>query len=121
MATKKRRSASAKKRVARVPAFVANWQPPANYKPRPDLDTYLTGISPPIDSAEFDMVVYYQWRHRDLWTRTAEQAWSDLKMTPVHAQAGIGHQIIPMEIYPQAVARAEETRSRALRRTVPKA
>lgn len=71
------------------------WMPPDDYTPRPDLDQYLRSISPKMNTAEFDMVVYLQWVHPTPRSsgRTPAQAWRALRMTPAHARdaIGIGH------------------------------
>jgi len=86
------------------------WQKPENYQPRDDLKNYLENLSPRMNTPEFDMVVYWQWVHRSLnkYKRTPAKAWTDLRMTPEHARAAIGKQIVPPEIYDLAAARAAE-------------
>lgn len=85
------------------------WEEPADYEPRPGLGNYLEGLSPRMNTPEFDMVVYWQWVHRSLpqYRRTPEKAWADLRMTPEHAQLAFERRIVPEEIYDLAVARAE--------------
>jgi hypothetical protein len=81
------------------------------YQPRPDLPQYLTSISPRMNSSEMDMVIYWQWVHaapRD-WQKTPAEGWRDLYMTPANAADAIQKRIVPMEIYPDAYARSQES------------
>jgi len=86
------------------------WQEPNNYTPRDDLESYLLGLSPKINTAELDMVVYWQWVHETLpaFRKSPTKAWNDLHMTPPHARDAIDERIVPMEIYDLALKRAQE-------------
>ena len=80
------------------------------YQPRPDLDQYLTTqLNPRVGTAEFDMVVYWQWVHHSWHPKSPEQGWEDLRMTPAHAYDALKQRLVPLEIYEQARARAAET------------
>lgn len=85
------------------------WFPPNPYEPMPNLGGYLRGISPKMNTSEFDMVIYWQWVHACLpgTCRTPQQAWAKLGMTPAHARDAIDKAIVPLEIYPQALRRAQ--------------
>ena len=81
------------------------WHKPDNYKQREDLGPYLVTIGPKMNTAELDMVIYWQWVHAG-GTRTKEQAWEALGMTRLHAQDAIDKRIMPEEIYDLGWARA---------------
>ena len=84
------------------------WTPPENYKPMPGLGTFLKNLSPRMNTPEMDMVIYWQWVHTGpaSWRRTPAEGWRDIRMTIANAQAAIDKTIVPLEIYPQALARA---------------
>jgi hypothetical protein len=79
-----------------------------DYEPMPNLEGYLRGIGPRMNTAEFDMVVYWQWVHATppRWQKLPAKAWKDLRMTQQHAREAIEKRIVPMEIYPEAFDRA---------------
>jgi hypothetical protein len=77
----------------------------------PGLGQYLGRITPAMHTSEMDMVIYWSWRTRPIWQKGLDRAWADLGMTPAHAQDAIDKKIVPMELYPKAVARALETHS----------
>jgi hypothetical protein len=84
------------------------WSPPAKYEPLPDLDEKLRHESPPVGSALFDMVVFRQWTHYWWKNKTDAQAWQDLHMSPANARKAIDTRIVPPEIYPLVLKRAQE-------------
>ena len=81
------------------------WVKPEEYEERDGLSQYLRSISPKMNSAEFDMVVYWQWVHAG-GHRSPEEAWEALRMTRLNAQDAIDKKIVPDEIYQLALARA---------------
>jgi hypothetical protein len=87
---------------------MVEWNPPATYTPRDSLIAYLKSVSPPVNTALFDMVVYVQWRTRPVWQKMVDEAWNELQMIPDHARDAIANSIVPMEVYDKAVARALE-------------
>ncbi|WP_422009699.1 hypothetical protein [Reyranella sp.] len=86
------------------------WQEPQNYQPRADLKHHLEGIAPKMNTPEMDMLIYWQWVHRSLpvFRKTPGDAWADLDMTSEHARQAIDLKIVPLEIYPEALARARQ-------------
>lgn len=111
--------AAAKKKRS-VSRTLSSWEPPTDYKPMPGLGAYLKSISPRMNTAEMDMVIYWDWRTRPLWRKTVDQAWRDLGMTPQHARDALARKIVPMEIYDRVVARAMEAGKRATLRNLPR-
>ena len=110
--------AAARKRQT-VRRALTDWEPPANYQPMPGLKAYLKSISPRMNTAEMDMVLYCDWRTRPVWRKTVEKAWRDLGMTPQHARDAFAKKIIFMEIFDKAVARAKDVRTEARLREMP--
>ena len=83
------------------------WQPPENYQPRPDLDTFLKQGSPPVGSALFKMVDYWQRRHPPE-SATIDEAWAGIQpVTKAQAQEAIDQRIVPQELYAKVLARAQ--------------
>jgi hypothetical protein len=87
---------------------MADWRPPADYKPQDNLEALLKGTSPALTTPLFDMVVYWDWRTRPVWRKTIKQAWDDLRMTPEHARDAIDQRIVLAEVYGRAERRALE-------------
>jgi hypothetical protein len=116
-----RKTRSTKGKIRPAARFRAGWEPPADYEPMPGLGAYLKSISPPMNTAEIDMVIYWDWRTRPFWRKTVAKAWEDLGMTPAHAQGAFVKRLIMMEIYDRAVVRARATSTRARMRAMPRA
>ena len=81
---------------------------PADYKPLDGLDQLLVNSSPPAGSALSDMVVYRQWTRYSWKKKSVQEAWDHLNMSPRNARRAIDSRIVPLEIYPQVLARAQE-------------
>ena len=97
---------AAQKRAMYLPAKVDRVL--VEYQPRPDLAVYLVNANPRLNTAEFDMVVYWQWVHcmPVPFQKTVARAWRDLDMPQQHAREAIVQRIVPIEIYPDALERA---------------
>jgi hypothetical protein len=70
------------------------WKPPTKYDPAPDIPDRLIHGSPPVGSALFDMVVYWQWTHYWWHEKSIEEAWNDLRMSPSNAGKAIDQRIV---------------------------
>ena len=104
------------RKKARTPR---QWEPPPDYQPRPGLKGFLKSLSPPMNTAEMDMVIYCDWRTRPFWRKDVGKAWRDLGMTPEHARDAFEKKLIFMEIFDRAVARAKDLAKRARQRAMP--
>lgn len=85
-----------------------SWTPPKNYQPDPKVPGIFLHESPPVGSAQFDLTVYWQWTRYWWQNKTIDEAWHDLRMSPVNARKGIDDRIVPLEIYDRALERARD-------------
>ena len=83
--------------------------PSATYTPKTGYPEALSTLSAPkIGSADFDMVVYWQWTRHWWKNKTHDEAWIDLRMSPANARKAIEDRIVPPEIYDKVLARSKE-------------
>ena len=95
------------------------WEPPPDYREKPGLKSFLKNLSPRMNTAEMDMVIYCDWRTRPFWQKSVNRAWRELGMTPLHARDAFEKRLIFMEIFDRAVARAKDRTKRARQRAMP--